>query len=88
MAGGLFKRGLPQIKLEARSLYLIIFDKVGRSLSGWHYSKLQEFRPLWIQKSAVVVDDVRVARRLVKKLREFGVREVRLFKAIDITDST
>jgi hypothetical protein len=69
-------------------MYLIIFDKAGRSLSGWHYSKLQEFCPLWIQRSAVGVDDVRVARRLVKKLREFGVREVRLFKAIDITDST
>jgi hypothetical protein len=69
-------------------VYLSIFDKAGRSLSGWHYSKLQEFCPLWIQKSAAGVDDLRVARRFVKKLREFGVREVRLFKAIDITDFT
>jgi len=52
---------------------LIIFDKTGRSLSGWHYRKLQEFCPRWIQKSAVCVDDLRVARKLVKKLREFGV---------------
>jgi hypothetical protein len=74
--------------MSKRCMYLIIFDKTGRSLSGWHYGKLQEFCPRWIQKSAVCVDDLRVARKLVKKLREFGVQKIRLFKAVDITNST
>jgi hypothetical protein len=28
---------------EVRSLYVVIFDKSGKSLSGWHYEKLREF---------------------------------------------
>ena len=69
-------------------MYLVIFDKSGRSLSGWHYDKLREFGAQWIQKSAIWVNDVGVAGELVETLREFGVQKIRVFKAIDVTDST
>jgi hypothetical protein len=69
-------------------VYLVIFDKSGRSLSGWHYAKLREFELQWIQKSAIKVNDVGVARELVETLREFGVQKIRVFEAVDITDST
>ncbi len=69
-----------------RRVYLIIFDKPGRSLSGWHYRKLREFGGRWIQRSAIEVSDAATARELVEALREFGVREIRIFKAADITD--
>lgn len=71
-----------------RRAYLVIFDKSGRSLSGWHYGKLREFGAKWIQKSAIRADDVGVARELVETLRGFGVQKIHVFKAVDITDST
>ena len=71
-----------------RRVYLVIFDKSGRSLSGWHYDKLREFEAQWIQKSAIGVNDVGIARELAMTLQEFGVQKIRVFKAVDITDST
>ncbi|MBC7219125.1 MAG: hypothetical protein H5T49_03200 [Hadesarchaea archaeon] len=69
-------------------MYLVIFDKSGRSRSGWHYGKLREFGARWIQRSAIGADDVGVAMELMRTLREFGAQKIPVFEAADITDST
>lgn len=66
-------------------MYLVIFDKPGRSLSGWHYGKLHEFEADWVQRSAVAVRDLETAAALAGRLREFGVREIRVFAGRDVT---
>ena len=71
-----------------RRVYLIIFDKSGRSLSGWHYGKIRRIGGTSIQKSAIRADDVDVARGLAQTLRGFGVQKIRVYKAVDITEST
>ncbi|MBC7218740.1 MAG: hypothetical protein H5T49_01190 [Hadesarchaea archaeon] len=68
-------------------MYLVIFDKSGRSLSGWHYGKLRALGTRWIQRSAIGADHVGVAMELLRTLREFGAQKIPVFEAADITDS-
>jgi hypothetical protein len=69
----------------SETVYLVTFDKPGRSLSGWHYSKLREIGAERIQKSVLKMRDIDHAKDAVKLLRESGVREIRIFKAVDVT---
>jgi len=65
--------------------YLVSFDKSGRSLSGWHYSKLRELGAERIQKSVLKVRDIDQAKQTMRLLKESGVQEIRVFKVIDVT---
>lgn len=68
-------------------VYLVIFDKTGDSkLSGWHYEKLHEFDAEWIQRSVVRFEEADVATEFSKKLKDFGVDEVKVLLANEIMD--
>ncbi len=71
-----------------RGVYLIIFDKPGRSLSGWHYAKVRNLGGESIQKSAIGVDDIEIAREIVGALRKYGVNRIRVYRAVDVTSTT
>lgn len=71
-----------------RSMYVVVFDKSGKSLSGWHYNKLREFEAEWIQQSVVKMNDVKIALEFAEKLREFRVQKIRILRAVDITDKS
>ena len=66
-----------EMKTEA---YLVIFDKSGRSLSGWHYRKLKRIGAKRIQQSAMVVESRAKAEELLRNLRKFGVQKVDIFR--------
>lgn len=67
-------------------MFVVIFDESGEeSLSGWHYEKLHEFNPEWIQQSVIKLDSMKTAMELAKRLLKFGVDDVKIFKANDLT---
>lgn len=61
-------------------MYLVVFDKRGKGLSGWHYRQLKKLGGEWIQRSVVLLGGPEEAEGLRTKLREFGVQKIVVFQ--------
>lgn len=67
---------------------MVIFDKSGRGLSGWHYRQLKEIGGERVQQSVVEFRKLRLALEFATKLKEFGVRELRVYRARELVEWT
>lgn len=67
-------------------MYLVVFDKSGDGLSGWHYKKLHELEHNWIQQSTIMLENRGTAKRFAEKLSEFGVQKIRIFRGTEVTE--